>query len=124
MIESAREPRLGLESRVSKPTISRLIAPSIGRPAPVLPSRSTVCTELSMVLSSNGTAIIAPPPAKTRRAPTPTANLVHSGLRRFFLDGTDGAPGRPPGAAPGCRGRGGGGSGGSLPGLGGFVGLP
>src|SRR5215467_4271856 len=86
MIESAREPRLGLLSRVSRPTSSMLIAPLMSWPvAPVLPSRSTVLNDLLMSLTIVFTKTMAVPAAIRVNAPNTITILVHSGPRGLPL---------------------------------------
>src|SRR5215475_3549086 len=82
IIESARDPSDGSLVRVSRPTMSMLIAPSIEWPvAPVLPSKLTAGIDELTVLTRTLTATMPPTPPSMTRAPSATVTFVHNGLR-------------------------------------------
>src|SRR5262245_15601259 len=92
MIESEREPIPGLLSRVSSPTISRLIAPSMDVAfAPAAgASNETWLIALSTRPVTNFVATIPPRPPIITRTPSTSDKVAHHGVRRLVRPAPDG----------------------------------
>src|SRR5262249_45031382 len=87
-----REPMPGLLSRVSSPTISRLIEPSIDvafAPPPGA-SNDTWLIALSTRPVTNFVATMPPRPAIITSRPSTSVRVAHHGVRRFVRPGPDG----------------------------------